>query len=165
MKAGHCNEPVIINVHGQDLAPSECVRLLGIFIDNTLTFHKHISTICTRASRQVNAMTRVSKFLSKDSKLKLFNTFILSNFLYCSTVWHFCSNHDTYKMEKVQKRALTLVLDDYTSSYLELLEKVNRPPLYVSRIQTIATEIFKCLKISVRISLRIISRLETNPMI
>ena len=113
MKAGHCNEPVIINVHGQDLAPSECVKLLGIFIDNKLTFHKHISTICTRASRQINAMTRVSKFLSKDSKLKLFNAFILSNFLYCSIVWHFCSNHDTYKMEKVQKRALRLVLNDY----------------------------------------------------
>ena len=65
MKAGHFNEPVIINVHGNDLAPSECVKLLGIFINNKLTFHKHISTICTRASRQINAMTRVSKFLSK----------------------------------------------------------------------------------------------------
>ena len=145
MKAGHCNEPVITNAHGQDLAPSECVKLLGIFIDNKLTFHKHISTICTRASRQINATTRVSKFLSKDSKLKLFNAFILSNFLYCSIVWHFCSNHDTYKMEKVQKRAVRLVLNDYTSSYLEQLEKVNRSPLCVSRIKTIATEIFKCL--------------------
>ena len=48
-------------------------------------------------------------------------------------------------MEKVQKRASRLILNDYTSSYLELLEKVNRPPLYVSRIKTIATEIFKCL--------------------
>ena len=169
MKAGHCNEPVIINVHGQDLAPSECVKLLGVFIDNKLTFHKHISTICTRASRQINAMTRVFKFLSKDSKLKLFNAFILSNFLYCSIVWHFCSNHDTYKMEKVQKRALRLVLNDYTSSYLELLEKVNRSPLYVARIKTIATEIFKCkhLKISVaivfiRISVRISYSLYTD---
>ena len=49
------------------------------------------------------------------------------------------------KWKKVQKRALRLVLNDYTSSYLELLEKVNRPPLYVSRIETNATEIFKCL--------------------
>ena len=145
MKAGQCNEPVIINVHGQDLAPSECAKLLGIFIGNKLAFHTNISTICTRASRQSTAMTRVSKFLSKDSKLKLFNAFILSNFLYCSIVWHFCSNHDTYKMEKVQKIALRLVLNDYTSSYLELLEKVNRPPLYVSRIKIIATKIFKCL--------------------
>ena len=48
-------------------------------------------------------------------------------------------------MEKFQKRALRLVLNDHTSSNLELLEKVNRPPLYVSRIKTIATEIFKCL--------------------
>ena len=98
-----CEQWGHINVHGQDLAPSDCVKLLGIFIDNKLTFHKHISTICTRASRQINAMTRVSKFLSKDSKLKLFNAFILSNFLYCSIVWHFCSNHDTYKWKRFRK--------------------------------------------------------------
>ena len=144
MKDGHCNEPVI-KFHGQDLAHSECVKLLGIFIDNKLTFHKHIFAIWTWASRQINAMSRVSKFLSKDSKLKLFNAFILSIFLYCSILWHFCSNHDTYKMEKAQKRTLRLVLNNSTSSYLELLEKVNRPPLYVYRTKTIATEIFKCL--------------------
>ena len=32
MKAGHCNEPVVINVHGPDLASSECVKLLGILL-------------------------------------------------------------------------------------------------------------------------------------
>ena len=38
MKAGHYNEPFVIHVHGQELAPSECVKLLGIFIDNKLIF-------------------------------------------------------------------------------------------------------------------------------
>ena len=71
MKAGHCNGPIIINVHGQNLAPTERVKLLGIFIDNKLNFHKHIFTICSRASRQINALSRVSKFLSTDSNLKL----------------------------------------------------------------------------------------------
>ena len=39
--------------------------------------------------------------------------------------------NDTYKIEKVQKRALRLVLNDYTSSYLELLEKSTAPSLCV----------------------------------
>ena len=90
IKAGYCNEPVVVNVHGQDLAPSECVKLLGIFIDNKLNFHKYIFTVCTRASRQINAMSRVSKFLPKDSKLRLFNGLILSNFVCCFIMWHFC---------------------------------------------------------------------------
>ena len=90
IKAGYCNEPVVVNVHGQDLAPSECVKLLGIFIDNKLNFHKYIFTVCTRASRQINATSRVSKFLPKDSKLRLFNGLILSNFVCCFIVWHFC---------------------------------------------------------------------------
>ena len=40
------------------------VVLLGIKIDHKLTFAKHVSTLCTKASKQLNAFTRISKFLS-----------------------------------------------------------------------------------------------------
>ena len=38
------------------------------------------------------------------------------------------------------------------SSYKDLLKEVNRPTLYVSRMKTIAIEMFKCVKISVPVS-------------
>ena len=66
-------------------------------------------------------------------------------------------------MEKVQKKALRLVLNDYTSSYSELLEKVNRPPLYVSRIKTIASEIFKCLTNTSPTFIKDMFRIEDQP--
>ena len=68
------------------------------------------------------------------------------NFLYCSIVWHFCSSHCSYKMEKIQKRALRVVLNDYQASYQDLLNEVSRPTLYVSRVKAIAIEMFKCVK-------------------
>ena len=109
-------------------------------------FQKHVSVICSRASRQINAMNRVSKFLSKDCKTNLYNAFILSNFLYCSIVWHFCSSHCSYKIEKIQKRALRVVLNDCQASHQDLLDEVSRPTLYVSRMKAIAIEMFKCVK-------------------
>ena len=57
----------------------------------------------------------------------------------------FGSNRRTYKIEKVRKNALRMTLNDYTSSYSDMLEVVRRPTLYMSRIKNIAIEIFqKC---------------------
>ena len=49
-----------------------------------------------------------------------------------------------YKLEKVHKQALRVVLNDYTSSYRVLLDTVSKPTLYVSRLKSIAIEAYKC---------------------
>ena len=113
MKLSPSTDPIMVDINGCNAQTSDCVKLLCIHIDDKLRFQRHISVICSRASRQINAMNRVSKFLSKESKL--YNAFKLSNFLYCSIVWHFCSSHCSYKMGK--KRALRVVLNDYQASY------------------------------------------------
>ena len=61
-------------------------------------------------------------------------------------MWHFCSNRSTYKIERVQKNALRVTLNDYTSSYSDMLEVVKRPTLYISRIKNITIETFKNVK-------------------
>jgi hypothetical protein len=35
--------------------------------------------------------------------------------------WHFCTEKNSKKLEKVQERALRFVYEDYNSSYEELL--------------------------------------------
>ena len=57
-------------------------------------------------------------------------------------MWHFCSNRTTYKIEKVHKNALRVTLNDYMSSYSDMLEVVKRPTLYISTIKNIAIETF-----------------------
>ena len=49
-------------------------------------------------------------------------------------------------MEKLQRRALRIVFNDYDSSYQELLLKAKTSSLYVSRIKSIVIESYKCLK-------------------
>ena len=52
---------------------------------------------------------------------------------------------DIIKMEKLQKRALRIVFNDYTSPYKVLLDKANCESLYVSRLHAIAVEAYKCM--------------------
>ena len=76
--------------------------------------------------------------------MSMYNASIAPNFNHCNTVWHFCSNRSLYKLEKVHKQALRVVLNDYSSSYRNLLNKVSKPTLYVSRLKAIAIEAYKC---------------------
>ena len=135
---------VEFRVSGHSLKPVSCVKLLGVKIDERLTFDDHISVLCAKASHQISALCRIVKYLTMDNRMSIYNAFIASNFNYCNMVWHFCSNRSLYKLEKVHKQALRVVLNDYSSSYHNLLDKVSKPTLYVSRLKAIAIEAYRC---------------------
>ena len=40
------------------------VELLGLTIANKLSFHSHISSICKKAAKQLNALKRLGSFLN-----------------------------------------------------------------------------------------------------
>ncbi len=48
-------------------------------------------------------------------------------------------------MEKVQKRALRFVYNDFTSTYEECLAKGNHSTSYITRLRYMATEFYKCM--------------------
>ena len=62
---------------------SHALKLLGIEIENTLSFGKHISTLSKKASNQLNAIGRIQKYMGFKEKEVLLNSFVLSNFNYC----------------------------------------------------------------------------------
>ena len=53
-------------------------------------------------------------------------------FNYCPVVWIFASKYSLSKFEGIQKRAPRFVLDDYTSDYVELLDKANVPGMEIT---------------------------------
>ena len=108
---------------GVDIPCEETLKPLGVELDLMLNFDNQIKKICTKAAQQLNVLQRLSKFLSEDTKLLIFKSFIQSNFNYCPLIWHFCSKANTEKLEKLQHRALRIVFNDYTSSYENLLKK------------------------------------------
>ena len=108
-----------------------------------LNFDLHISDICKKAARQINVLCRPSRYLSTETKLRIYKSFVRSNFSYCPVVWHFCSKSSTDKMEK--NGALRLVYSDFISSYGDLLKKANMNILQITRIRKIAIETFKIL--------------------
>ena len=58
---------------------------------------------------------------------------------------HFCSAKSTNKIEKRQERARRFLHNDHVSSYTDLLLKLQRCTVHVSRLRSLSLEIFKNL--------------------
>ena len=104
-----------ITLNRLDLVGEDSVKLLGVTIDYMLNFDLHISDICKKGARQINVSCRLSRYLSTETKLLIYKSFVRSNFSYCPVVWHFCFKSSTDKMEKLQYRALRLIYSDFIS--------------------------------------------------
>ena len=136
---------ICFDLKGNKIECEKDVKLLGVTIDYELNFDKHISEMCKKASRQLNVLKRIGRYLNKLGRLTIYYSFILSNFNYCPITWHFCSEKNTKKIEKIQERALRFIYNDYDLDYEELLEKSKLPSLKVRRMRSIAIETFKIL--------------------
>ena len=134
-----------ITLGDEHVKSENIVKLLGINIDNKLNFHHHTSLVCKKAARQLNALQRLSKYLDFKSKLRIYESFIASNFVYCSIVYNSFNIGQDRKMEKLNERAIRLVCNDYINPYEELLKRTGKRMLYVTRKINLAEFVHKVL--------------------
>ena len=137
--------PETVDVVNHTINVSDKVVLLGIQIDNKLNFDSHVKSLCVKANCQLKVLMRFKKILGDKEKVRLFNTFILSCFNFCPTVWTFCSVKSVRKMERIQERALRFLTNDVNSTYSDLLRKSSRSTMFLSRLKAIAIEVYKCV--------------------
>jgi hypothetical protein len=152
-----------INVNNAVIESKSVVKLLGVNNDCALSFNNHISEICTKAGRKLNVLARLSHILNYQTKMLLFNAFIISQFNFCPVVWHYCNIGDMVKMEKIQYRSSKYVYCDFKTSYSQLLIRSNKNIMYVNRLNIILCEIYRCVKKLNPIYLHKLFTLSTNP--
>ena len=114
-----------ISVGNTVIQTSSCIKYLGVLVDNKLSFNDHVCHIKSKASKQVNALLRLSSNLDKDVKLILYRSFISAHFDYCPIVWSLCNKTTFNMLSSVQRRALCFVCGNYDASYSELLQECN----------------------------------------
>ena len=98
-----------LSIDDKTLNSEPSVTLLGMDIDNLLTFNKHNAYLCKTAASQLNVLKRLSRSMGHNERKLIMQAFILSNFNYSALIWHFCSESNTAKIEKIQERALRLL--------------------------------------------------------
>ena len=62
------------------------VELLGLIIDNKLSFEKHIARLCQPASYKLHALRGIRKYLTLEKARVLENAFVDSQFNYAPLI-------------------------------------------------------------------------------
>ena len=71
-----------LKIYHNEIEATKSVKLLGIGIDNQLSFNQHISKLCSKAAMQLIAIYRLAKFMGNKEKIAMTYGFVYSNFNY-----------------------------------------------------------------------------------
>ena len=129
------------------LENSNSQKPLGVTIDRKLNFNEHVTNLCDKASKKIQALARIFPYIPQTQKRLLMNAYFMSQFGYCPLVWMNHSRTLNNRINGLHKRALSLVYNDFSSSFSELLEKDKSVTIHYRNFQTLAYEIFKVKKI------------------
>ena len=80
------DEDKLVKIEYTKILNSNCEKLLGIKIDNKLSFEDHVTNLCTKDSQTLHALSRIANFMNLQQRKKIMNAFINSQFGYCPLV-------------------------------------------------------------------------------
>ena len=94
-------QSLILNINNIKIRESSSVVLLGLTIDDRLTFKDHINVLRRRVNLKLLALRRIRKYLTTVKAKLLYNAFINSQFNCASIIWMFCHKPDCLKIAKI----------------------------------------------------------------
>jgi hypothetical protein len=88
---------------------SDDVRSLGITIDHSLSFSKHIDITCKAASYHVRALRHIRKFISADDAMTIATAMVSSRLDYCNSLLYGTSTSNINKLQRIQNTVARVV--------------------------------------------------------
>ncbi len=110
-------------------------------IDIHLKFVKYVQLICQSASKQINALMRMSKHIDDHYKRAAYGSFIVS--YYIIIVWLFHGQASSYNIKTLQFRALTFVFNSPYAECNDLLQTVKMKMICINNISFIYSKFLR----------------------
>jgi len=114
-----------LHVGSDDIEPAECVRDLGVLLDNELSMKRHIGKVASVCFYQLRRLRQVRRILGADVVARLVSAFVLTRLDYCNSVLANLPDSTIAPLQRVQNAAARLVKglgprDHITSALREL---------------------------------------------
>ena len=103
-------------------------KVLGVRIDNNLTWSIHINFIAKKVSSNLWLLSKLKDYLSTEHRVQFYKTFIQPHIDYCSTIWGGTSQYNLNRIYRLQKRAVKIIVNyqyDNIANSLDELKILN----------------------------------------
>ncbi len=85
------------------------VKLLGVIVDENLTWEKHIDKLCGKICRKLGLLKQLKESIPSKTIKMLYNSLLLPHCDCAGVVWCTASNIYVNKMHKLQKHAARIL--------------------------------------------------------
>ena len=108
---------LFIRVDDEIIQNVSSFRLLGVEVDDRLSWSKHIDYLIGKINLRLRIFYRISKFLPFSAKLTYYHSFIGTHLDYCSTVWGRAAACEIKRLTRLQNRSARAITGvEYNSS-------------------------------------------------
>lgn len=119
-----------IKIDNNQITSTRSQKLLGLHIDDTLTWSTHIDHLCSAISSKISLLRQLSSYVSVDIQKKYYQGYILPLMDYGSVVWGTTSAANIDRLMKLQKRAARIILRaDFTTPSAVMFHKLDWLPV------------------------------------
>ena len=102
------------------------IKLLGVTIDSSLSWSKHINNIVIKMGRGIGMARKCSGFITPSIMKSVIHSLVLSNLEYCPVIWSSATKLDLGKLQIAQNKAARLALGcPYRTSIIYMHENLN----------------------------------------
>ena len=106
-----------VKLEGKELEYRSSINILGIQIDQKLSFTEHIRELASRTARKLACLRRVARYLDNKGCTSLYNSQIRSLMEYSPLVWSSCPPSYLRILDKIQERVQRLVNSKTQNEY------------------------------------------------
>ena len=108
-----------------EITPSEDAKILGVYIDSSLTWEKHVSLVARRCYHILVGLSKLRRKLPYETKKLLIEALVFPHIMYCCTVWGGCCTTQKRRIQRAINFAARIVTGlsrrDHVSPSLEAL--------------------------------------------
>jgi hypothetical protein len=142
---GSSNQRLNYHMNSQILEDTRNERDLGVYIDEELKFHDHVSKAVAKASRLLGLTRATFTCLDNVTMPRLFTTMVRPHLEYGNVIWHPRFRRDSVEIEKVQRRATKLIPEIRHLPYDKRLRSLKLPSLQHRRRRGDMIQTYKIL--------------------
>ena len=85
-------------------------KILGVYIDESLTWSKHIEEIAKTITAGIRALKRLRDLASRDVLVSVYNALIMPHFDYCCEVWDSLGSVLAERLQKLHNRCARVIM-------------------------------------------------------
>ena len=119
------NQIIEVCIEGKKITRVAESKSLGVYIDETLSWKKHMKELSKKIASGIGALKRLMPFISKDTAVIIYKALIEPHFDYCSSVWYGISDTLSQKLQKLQNRAARVITKSTYDTKRKTLTQFN----------------------------------------